>query len=82
MPYRTYNIGNNNPVELMKFIEVLEDCLGWKAEKNLLPIQAGDVLATYAEVDDLIHDVDFKPATPIETGIKRFIEWYRVYYGK
>jgi UDP-glucuronate 4-epimerase len=79
-PYRLYNIGNNNPVELMKFIEVLEDCLGTKAEKNLLPIQAGDVPATYAAVDDLIHDVGFKPATSIEAGIKKFVEWYREYY--
>jgi UDP-glucuronate 4-epimerase len=79
-PYRLYNIGNNNPVELMKFIEVLEDCLGMKAEKNFLPLQAGDVPATYAEVDDLIHDVGFKPATSIEAGIKKFIEWYREYY--
>jgi UDP-glucuronate 4-epimerase len=80
-PYRLYNIGNNNPVELMKFIEVLESCLGKKAEKNLMPIQAGDVPATYADVDDLISDVGFKPATPIEAGIARFVEWYKDYYG-
>jgi UDP-glucuronate 4-epimerase len=80
-PYRLYNIGNNNPVELMKFIEVLEDCLGRKAEKNLLPIQPGDVPATYADVDDLIKDVGFKPSTTIEEGIKKFVEWYREYYG-
>ena len=80
-PYRLYNIGNNNPVELMKFIEVLEDCLGRKAKKNLLPIQPGDVPATYADVDDLINDVGFKPATTIEEGIKKFVEWYREYYG-
>lgn len=79
-PYRLYNIGNNNPVELMEFINVLEDCLGKKAEKNLLPIQAGDVPATYAEVDDLIRDVGFKPSTPIETGIRNFVEWYKAYY--
>lgn len=79
-PYKLYNIGNNNPVELMKFIEVLEDCLGKKARKNLLPIQAGDVPATYADVDDLMKDVGFKPDTPIEAGIKRFVEWYREYY--
>jgi UDP-glucuronate 4-epimerase len=79
-PYRLYNIGNNNPVELMKFIEVLEDCLGMKAEKNFLPIQAGDVPATYADVDDLMRDVGFKPATSIEEGITKFIEWYREYY--
>ncbi len=80
-PYRIYNIGNNSPVELMRFIEVLEECLGRKAEKNLLPIQAGDVPATYADVDDLTRDVGFKPATSIEEGIRRFVEWYRGYYG-
>ena len=80
-PYRIYNIGNNNPVELMKFIEVLEDYLGKKAKKNLLPIQPGDVPETYADVDDLAEDVGFKPATPIEEGIKKFVEWYREYYG-
>ncbi len=79
-PYKLYNIGNNNPVELMKFIEVLEDCLGRKAEKNLLPIQPGDVPATYADVDDLVNDVGFKPSTSIEEGIKKFVEWYREYY--
>lgn len=79
-PYKLYNIGNNNPVELMYFIEVLEDCLGKKAEKNLLPMQAGDVPATYADVDDLIRDVGFKPSTSIEEGIRRFVEWYREYY--
>jgi len=79
-PYKLYNIGNNNPVELMQFIEVLEDCLGKKAEKNLLPIQAGDVPATYADVDDLIKDVGFKPSTSIEDGIRKFVEWYKGYY--
>ncbi len=79
-PYRLYNIGNNNPVELMRFIEVIEEYLGKKAEKNLLPIQAGDVPATYADVDDLMRDVGFKPATSIEEGIGRFVEWYREYY--
>jgi len=79
-PYKLYNIGNNNPVELMHFIGVLEDCLGKKAEKNLLPIQAGDVPATYADVDDLIKDVGFKPSTLIEEGIKKFVDWYRSYY--
>jgi len=74
-------VGNNNPVELMHFIEVLEECLGRKAEKNLLPIQAGDVPATYADVDDLMKDVGFKPQTSIEEGIKRFVEWYREYYN-
>ena len=81
-PYRIYNIGNNNPVELMRFIEVLEECLGVKAVKNLLPIQPGDVPATYADVDDLSRDVGFKPATPIEEGINRFVSWYRSYYNR
>lgn len=79
-PYKLYNIGNNNPVELTRFIEILEDSLGRKAEKNLLPLQAGDVIATYADVDDLIKEVGFKPSTPIEDGIKKFVEWYRGYY--
>ncbi len=80
-PYKIYNIGNHQPVELLYFIEVLENCLGRKAEKNLLPIQAGDVPATYADVDDLMRDVGFQPATPIEEGIARFVAWYREYYG-
>ncbi len=79
-PYKIYNIGNNNPVELLRFIEVLEDCLGKKAAKNFLPLQAGDVPATYADVADLIADVGFKPATPIEDGISRFVAWYKEYY--
>ncbi|BBL76345.1 NAD-dependent epimerase [Methylomagnum ishizawai] len=80
-PYRLYNIGNNQPVELMRFIEVLEDCLGIKAEKNFLPMQDGDVPATYADVADLARDVGYAPATPIETGIARFVAWYKDYYG-
>jgi len=80
-PYRLYNIGNNNPIELMQFIEVLEDCLGKKAEKNLLPMQPGDVHETCADVDDLIN-IGFKPSTPIEKGIKKFVEWYLDYYAK
>lgn len=80
-PYKNYNIGNNNPVELMRFIEVLEEALGKKAKKNFLPMQPGDVPATYADVDDLMRDVGFKPATSIEDGIKRFVDWYRGYYG-
>lgn len=79
-PYRLYNIGNHQPVELMRFIEVLEQALGKKAEKKLLPLQAGDVPATYADIADLTRDVGFKPATPIEVGIRRFVEWYRAYY--
>jgi UDP-glucuronate 4-epimerase len=80
-PYKIYNIGNNQPVELMRFIEVLEECLGRQAVKNLLPIQAGDVPATYADVDDLMDDVGFRPSTSIEAGIGKFVEWYRDYYG-
>ncbi len=79
-PYRLYNIGNNQPVELMRFIEIIEDCLGIKAAKNFLPLQQGDVPATFADVDALIEDVDYAPSTSIENGIARFIEWYRNYY--
>ncbi len=79
-PYRLYNIGNNQPVELRHYIAVLEDCLGKKAEQNLLPLQPGDVPDTYANVEDLIRDVDYKPATSVEDGIKRFVEWYMEYY--
>lgn len=79
-PYRIYNIGNNQPVDLLQFIEVLETCLGRKAEKRYLPLQAGDVPETYADVDDLIRDVGFRPATPIHEGIARFVAWYRDYY--
>ena len=81
-PYRIYNIGNNQPVELLRFIEIIEECLGMEAEKNMLPLQPGDVPATYANVDDLMNDVGFKPATPIEDGIANFVEWYRDYYKK
>lgn len=79
-PYKLYNIGNNNPVELMRFIEALEECLGKKAKKNLLPMQPGDVPATYADVDELIKDVGFKPSTSIEEGIRKFVAWYSEYY--
>jgi len=79
-PYRVYNIGNNNPVELMHLIDVLEKCLGRVAEKNLLPIQPGDVPETYADIDDLVRDVGFRPETSIETGVRRFVDWYRNYY--
>jgi UDP-glucuronate 4-epimerase len=79
-PYRLYNIGNSAPVELMRYIEVLEQCLGKKAEKNMLPLQVGDVPDTYADVQALIDDVGFKPATPVEEGIKNFVEWYLEYY--
>ncbi|WP_018863730.1 NAD-dependent epimerase [Thioalkalivibrio sp. ARh3] len=79
-PYRLYNIGNHEPVELMRYIEVLEDCLGKKAEKNLLPLQPGDVPDTYADVEALREDVGYAPATAVEDGIARFVEWYREYY--
>jgi UDP-glucuronate 4-epimerase len=79
-PYRVYNIGNNQPVELMHMIRTLEQALGQEAVKNFLPLQQGDVPATYADVDDLIRDVGFKPSTPIEVGIQRFVEWYREYH--
>jgi UDP-glucuronate 4-epimerase len=79
-PYRLYNIGNHEPVELMHYIEVLEENLGRKAEKNLLPLQPGDVPDTYADVDDLRRDVGYAPATSVEDGIRRFVEWYRDYY--
>lgn len=79
-PYRLYNIGNNNPIALTKFIEVLEINLGKKAQKNMLPMQQGDVPATYANVDDLMNAVGFKPATPIDDGIRKFVDWYKKYY--
>ncbi len=79
-PFRVYNIGNNKPVDLEHYIKVLEDSLGKKAEKNLLPLQPGDVPDTYADVTDLINDVDYKPDTSVEDGVKRFVEWYRDYY--
>ncbi len=80
-PYKIYNIGNNQPVELLHFIKVIEDTLGKKAEMNLLPLQPGDVPATYANIDDLVRDTGFKPATTLEEGIPRFIKWYREYFG-
>jgi UDP-glucuronate 4-epimerase len=79
-PWRVYNIGNNEPVELLRYIEVLERCLGRKAEKLLLPLQAGDVPETCADVDDLVRDVGFKPATTVEEGVAKFVAWYRDYY--
>jgi UDP-glucuronate 4-epimerase len=80
-PYRLYNIGNNRPTELMRYIEVLEECLGRKAEMNLLPLQPGDVPDTYADVADLVADVGYRPDTPVEQGVARFVDWYRDYYG-
>ncbi len=79
-PYRIYNIGNNRPVELLRFIEIIEKKLGKTAVKEMLPMQPGDVPATYADVDDLMRDTGFAPSTPLETGISRFIDWYRDYY--
>lgn len=80
VPYKLYNIGNNQPVELLRFIEIIEECLGKKARKNLMPMQPGDVPATYANIDDLMRDVGFKPSTTLEEGIPRFIAWYKDYY--
>jgi UDP-glucuronate 4-epimerase len=79
-PYRLYNIGSHRPVELLRYIEVLEQCLGRTAKKNLLPLQKGDVPDTYADVQALIDDVGYQPSTPIEEGVARFVEWYRAYY--
>jgi UDP-glucuronate 4-epimerase len=79
--YRIYNIGNNNPVDLEYFIEVIEQCLDKKAERELLPMQAGDVQATFADIEDLAKTVGFRPMTSIEEGVARFIEWYKAYYG-
>lgn len=79
-PYRLYNIGNNQPVELMHYIEVLEDCLGKKAVKNMLPMQPGDVQATYADVDELVRAIDYKPTMSVEEGMARFVDWYNDYY--
>ena len=80
-PYRVYNIGNNNKEKLLRYIEVLEDCLGRKAEKNFLPMQPGDVPATFANVDDLVEDFNYKPATTLEFGIGKFVDWYRGYFA-
>ena len=79
--YKLYNIGNNKPVKLMDFIETLEKCLGREAKKEYLPMQPGDVYQTYADVSDLMRDYDFKPSTPIQEGLERFVEWYRSYYN-
>lgn len=79
-PYRLYNIGNHRPEQLERYISVLEDCLGKKAQKNLLPLQAGDVPDTYADVEQLTQDTGYAPSTPIEVGVKRFVEWYKEFY--
>ncbi|MEQ9562746.1 MAG: NAD-dependent epimerase/dehydratase family protein, partial [Woeseiaceae bacterium] len=79
-PYRIYNIGNQSPVELMKYIETIEECVGKKAKKNMLPLQPGDVPDTWADTEDLASDVGYRPSTPIEVGVRRFVDWYVDYY--
>jgi UDP-glucuronate 4-epimerase len=81
-PWRIYNIGNNKPEELMRVVALLEQELGRKAIREFLPMQPGDVPATYADIDDLVRDVDFRPATPIEVGIRKFAAWYRSYHDR
>lgn len=80
-PYRLYNIGSNNPVDLMRYIEVLEETLGIEAKKNLLPMQPGDVPDTFADIEDLMRDMGYRPETPVEEGIRKFVGWYKSYYG-
>jgi len=80
-PFRLYNIGNNRPVQLLRYIELIEEALGRKAIKNFLPLQAGDVPDTFADIDDLVRDVGYRPATPVEEGVRRFVEWFCEYYG-
>lgn len=80
-PYKVYNIGNNQPITLRRFITAIESACGQKAQENLLPMQAGDVPITYADIDELVDDIDFKPNTSIEEGIKKFVDWYRDYYS-
>ncbi|MEM7020557.1 MAG: NAD-dependent epimerase/dehydratase family protein, partial [Pseudomonadota bacterium] len=80
-PYRVFNIGNSSPIQLMEYVEAIEDALGKKAVKNMMPMQPGDVPATHADVSELEKAVGFKPATPVREGVARFIKWYREYYG-
>ena len=80
-PYRVYNIGSHRPIQLSRYIEVLEQCLGRSAQRNLLPLQPGDVPDTYADVEELVRDTGYAPATPVEVGVARFVEWYRGFYG-
>ncbi len=80
-PFRIYNVGSSHPVPLLRYIEVLEECLGRKAQKIMLPLQPGDVAETFADVDELVADVDYKPNTPIEVGVRNFVEWFLDYYG-
>jgi len=79
-PFRLYNIGNNRPIELMRYIELIEECLGRKAQKNLLPLQSGDVPETFADIEDLVKEVGYRPSTPIEVGVKHFVDWFCEYY--
>jgi UDP-glucuronate 4-epimerase len=78
--HKLYNIGNNNPVELQEFIATLEQIIGKSAQKNFLPMQPGDVMSTYADIDELIQDIGFQPTTPIALGLEKFVKWYREYY--
>jgi UDP-glucuronate 4-epimerase len=80
VPYRIYNIGNSQSVDLMSYIEAIEDCLGKKAEKNMLPLQPGDVPYTWADTSDLVADVNYQPSTPVEVGVKNFVDWYLEFY--
>ena len=80
-PYKIYNIGNNNPVKLMDFITAIENKLGATIEKNMMPLQAGDVPATYADVNDLVEDLDYQPQTPVQEGINNFVDWYLEFFG-
>jgi len=80
-PFRLYNIGNHQPVQLMRYIEVIEQCLGRRAQMNLLPLQPGDVPETFADIDDLVRDTGYRPATPIEVGVRKFVDWFCEYYG-
>jgi UDP-glucuronate 4-epimerase len=80
-PFRIYNIGNHRPVQLMRYIELIEECLGRKAQMNMLPLQLGDVPETFADIDDLTRDVGYKPETPVEVGVRRFVDWFCEYYG-
>ena len=80
-PYRVYNIGNSKPVNLLRFVEILEEKLNKKAIKNFMPMQPGDVKTTWADVDDLISDFDYQPQTSLETGIEKFVEWYKAFYN-
>jgi UDP-glucuronate 4-epimerase len=82
VPYKIYNIGNQRPISLLRYIEVLETCLGRKAQKNFLPMQMGDIPDTWANVDMLVRDVGYRPCTALELGVQKFVEWYREYYGE